>query len=271
MLSLNASGFACSFNEANIENLRHDKGGKKEFTNKRSRKGVFYNVLSCLHHTDPIKTFWTFTVAELQDNYPVTDRQISKAFGTLLNGLSKRYARKQANGLKNYVWVSEAQERGNIHFHLVTSTKFIDVQFVQNWWNKLLNQESKNSVHVDPVDQQNIRNVSAYFAKYMSKNHFNENEVTSLKSRVIYARSFGYSKNFPIVDKISVNPKELLEIFPDLQDKKVTKEIYDGVAVDYYFLDSRKVFEFMAEKEREREAVLMGLSKSTQLGHEFEY
>jgi len=267
MLSLNASGFACSFDERNIENLRHDLGGKKEFGNNRSRKGTFYNVLSCLHHFEPIRTFWTFTVHELQENYPITDRQISKQFGVLLNGLSKRHARKQANGLKNYVWVSEAQERGNIHFHLVTSTKFIEVKFVQDWWNKLLNQDSKNSVHVDPVDEQNIRNVSAYFAKYMSKNHTIENEVTSLKNRVIFARSFGYSKNFPIVEKMSVNPYELLRMFPDMQEKKVTKEITSDISVDYYFFDSKTVYNFMMEKEKERErmADALGLSKSTQL------
>ena len=267
MISLNASGFACSFDEKNIENLRHDKGGKKEFGNNRSRKGTFYNVLSCLHHFEPIRTFWTFTVAELQQNYPITDREISKQFGVLLNGLSKRHARKQANGLKNYVWVSEAQERGNIHFHLVTSTKFIEVKFVQDWWNKLLNQDSKNSVHVDPVDEQNIQNVSAYFAKYMSKNHTIEGEVTTLKNRVIFARSFGYSKNFPIVEKMSVNPYELLRIFPDMQEKKVTKEITSDISVDYYFFDSKTVYEFMMDKEKERERIAesMGLSKSTQL------
>ncbi len=216
MLSLNASGFACSFDERNIENLRHDLGGKKEFGNNRSRKGTFYNVLSCLHHWEPIRTFWTFTVPELQENFPITDREISKKFGVLLNGLSKRYARKQANGLKNYVWVSEAQERGNIHFHLVTSTKFIEVKFVQDWWNKLLNQDSKN---------------------------------------------------FPIVEKMSVNPYELLRIFPDMQEKKVTKEITSDISVDYYFFDSKTVYEFMMEKEKERErmADALGLSKSTQV------
>ena len=264
MLSLNASGFACSFDEKNIENLMHDKGGKKEFTNKRSRKGVFYNVLSCLHHYDPIKAFWTFTVPDLQTDYQNTDRFYTKQFGTLLRGLKTRYERGNPNGLKNYVWVSEAQERGNIHFHLVTSTKFINVVEIQTWWNKLIKQNSKNSVHVDPVDEQNIRNVSAYFAKYMSKNHSNDLEV-SLKQRVIFARAFGYSKNFPIYDKISLNPYELLKIFPDMQEKKVTKEINSEFSVDYYFFDSRKIYELMREKEREREAVLMGLSKSTQI------
>ena len=251
MLSLNASGFACSFDEKNIENLRHDKGGKREFGNKRSRRGTFYNVLSCLHHYDPIKTFWTFTVADLQTDYEKTDREITKQFSKLLEGLSRRFKRNQPNGLKNYVWVSEAQERGNIHFHLVTSSGFINVHEVQEYWNKLIGQNSKNSVHVDKVDQANIRNVSAYFAKYMSKATGATNAESTLKSRVIYAKAFGYSRNFPIIGKMSVHPNELLKIFPEMQEKKVTKQVTPEIGIDYYFFDSKTVFEFMKSKQKQ--------------------
>lgn len=255
MLSLNSSGFACSYNEANLENLRHDNGGKKEFGANRSRRGRFYNVLSCLHFSDPIKTFWTFTVPELQTDYEKTDRFLTKQFSTLLMALRKRYDRGQDNGLKNYCWVSEAQNRGNIHYHMVTSTKYIDVFFIQDFWNRLIGQNSKNSVHVDPVDQSDIKNISAYFAKYMSKRKPEEND---LKSRIIFARSFGYSKNFHIVDKISVKPNELMKIFPDLQEKKVTKKFSEEVEVDYYFLDSKKVYEFMIEKNQEIQKIKDG-------------
>jgi hypothetical protein len=257
MLSLNASGFACSFDEKNIENLRHDKGGKKEFGNNRSRRGRFYNVLSCLHHFDPIRTFWTFTVPDLQSDYEKTDKFITGQFSKLLELLTKRHKRGKQNGLKNYVWVSEAQNRGNIHFHMVTSTSFINVLEVQTEWNKLIRQTSKNSVHVDPVDQNDIKNVSAYFAKYMSKANGKTNAELTLKTRIIFAKSFGYSRNFPIVDKISVHPNEILAIFPDMQAKKITKQITPEIGVDYYFFDSKTTYDFMkvkAEKERERAA-----------------
>jgi len=253
MLSLNSSGFACSYNEANLENLRHDNGGKKEFGANRSRRGRFYNVLSCLHFHDPIKTFWTFTVPELQTDYEQTDRFLTKQFGAVLQALRQRYDRGQPNGLKNYCWVSEAQTRGNIHYHLVTSTKYLDVLYVQDIWNSSIGQHSKNSVHVDPVDESDIKNVSAYFAKYMSKRKPDEQD---LKARVIFARSFGYSKNFPIVDKISVTPKELLKTFPDLQEKKITKKFSEDVEVDYYFLDSKKVYELMIKKTIEIQEIL---------------
>jgi hypothetical protein len=268
MISLNPSGFACSFNEENLDNLVHDQGGKKEFGNKRSRRGRFYNVLSCLNDYDPIKTFWTFTVAEKQANFEDTDREITSKFSALLKNLMRRHARGQPNGLKNYVWVSEAQSRGNIHYHLVTSTKFISVQYVQDLWNELLNQVSKNSVHVDPVEQNDIKNVSAYFAKYMSKN-WESRETECLKNRVIFARSFGYSKNFPIHDKLSIHPYELQKLFPDINKNKVTKEVSPGVFVDYYFFETKKVLDLLREKEAEREATLLGLSKSTQSDQKF--
>ena len=248
MISLNPSGFACSFNEANLENLSHDLGGKKEFTANRSRRGRFYNVLSCLHIQEPIKTFWTFTVAKKQENFEESDPWISAQFQKLLEGLSLRYKRGKPNGLKNFVWVSEAQERGNIHFHLVTSTEFISVNYVQNYWNKLINQESNNSVDVEFIKQNSIRNISGYFAKYMSKSHTRDFEGKGLKGRVIFARSFGYSRNFPILDKIIIHPNRLLKTFPEMEKNKITKKVAEGVEVDYYFLNTEKVMELIKKE-----------------------
>ena len=260
MISLNPSGFACSFNEAALENLSNNNGGKKEFSANRSRRGRFYNVLSCLHYSEPIQTFWTFTIKDLQTNFEVSDRYYSYIFQKLLEGLSKRYKRGSPNGLKNFVWVSEAQERGNIHFHLVTSTKFISVNFVQNYWNKLINQESKNSVDVEFIKENSIRNISGYFAKYMSKSHEKNFEGKGLKGRIIFAKSFGYSRNFPIYDKLIIHPYRLLKFFPDMEEKKITKKISEDVSIDYYFLNTEKVLELLKNS-----AESMGLSKSTHL------
>lgn len=245
MISLNPSGFACSFNEANLDNLTHEMGGKKEFTANRSRRGRFYNVLSCLHVYEPIKTFWTFTVAKKQENFEISDPWISEQFQKLLEGLSRRYKRGKPNGLKNFVWVSEAQERGNLHFHLVTTTNFISVNYVQNYWNKLMEQESKNSVDVEFIKENSIRNISGYFAKYMSKSHDKDFEGKGLKGRVIFARSFGYSRNFPILEKITLHRNDLLLHFPDMEKNKVTKKVSEETTIDYYFLNQEKVIELI--------------------------
>ena len=269
MISLNPSGFACSFNEAALENLSNENGGKKTFSANRSRRGRFYNVLSCLHFSDPIQTFWTFTIKDLQTNYEVSDGLYSAQFQKLLEGLTKRYKRGRPNGLKNFVWVSEAQERGNIHFHLVTSTKFLSVHYVQDYWNKIVGQESKNSVDVEYIKENSIRNISGYFAKYMSKSHDKNFEGKGLKDRVIFCRSFGYSRNFKIFDKLTIHRNELLIEFPELEQNKVVKKISEDISIDYYFLDNKKVMKLIEtemKKQEEREAKereALGLSKST--------
>ena len=255
MISLNPSGFACSFNEANLDNLSHDHGGKKEFSASRSRRGRFYNVLTCLHVNSPIQTFWTFTIADQQKNFQESDGYYSEQFQKLLKGLSLRYKRKQPNGLKDFVWVSEAQERGNIHFHLVTSTNYLDIKYVQDYWNKLVNQVSKNSVDVEYIKENSIRNISGYFAKYMSKSHNRDFEGKGLKSRIIFSRSFGYSRNFPILEKLTIHRNELILNFPDMENNKVTKKISEDQTIDYYFLNTEKVIELIKfEMEKEREA-----------------
>ena len=262
MISLNPSGFACSFNASALDNLQHDNGGKKEFSANRSRRGRFYNVLSCLHFSEPIKTFWTFTIKDQQTNFEVSDGFYSAQFQKLLKGLSLRYKRAKPNGLKNFVWVSEAQERGNIHFHMVTSTNFLSIHYVQDYWNRLIGQESKNSVDVQFVEQKSIRNISGYFAKYMSKSHNKNFESKGLKDRVIFCRSFGYSRNFKIFDKLTIHRNELLLEFPDLEEKKVTKKISEDISIDYYFLNQEKVMDLIKKSDDlKREA--LGLSKST--------
>jgi hypothetical protein len=262
MISLNPSGFACSFDAAAINNLTHDNGGKKEFSANRSRRGRFYNVLSCLHFFEPIKTFWTFTIKDQQSNFEVSDGFYSGQFQKLLKGLSLRYKRGRPNGLKDFVWVSEAQERGNIHFHLVTTTKFLSIHYVQKYWNELVSQQSKNSVDVEFIEQKTIRNISGYFAKYMSKSHDKNFEGKGLKDRIIYCRSFGYSRNFKIFDKLTVHRNELLLHFPDLEEKKVVKKISEDISIDYYFLNNEKVMDLIKKSDDlKREA--LGLSKST--------
>jgi hypothetical protein len=260
MISLNPSGFACSFNESAINNLSNDNGGKKEFSANRSRRGRFYNVLSCLHYNEPIQTFWTFTIKDLQTNFEASDGYYSSQFQKLLEGLTRRYKRGRPNGLKNFVWVSEAQMRGNIHFHLVTSTKFISLNFVQNYWNKLVNQESKNSVDVEFIKESSIRNISGYFAKYMSKSHDLNEQKNGLKGRIIFAKSFGYSRNFKIFDNLKIHRNDLLIEFPELEKTKVVKKISQDISIDYYFLDNKKVMELL-----KNHAETMGLSKSTLL------
>jgi hypothetical protein len=142
----------------------------------------------------------------------------------------------------------------------VTSTNYISVNFVQEYWNKLVNQQSSNSVDVEFIKENSIRNISGYFAKYMSKSHSKDFEGKGLKGRVIFSKSFGYSRNFPIYDKLIIHPYRLQKDFPDMEKNKVTKKISDEVSIDYYFLNTEKVLELL-----KKSAESMGLSKSTHL------
>jgi hypothetical protein len=94
----------------------------------------------------------------------------------------------------------------------------------------------------------------------MSKSHGKNFEGKGLKDRVIFCRSFGYSKNFEIYDKIIIHPYRLQKHFPEMEKNKVTKKISEEVSIDYYFLNTEKVLELLRNH-----AETMGLSKWTQL------
>ena len=138
----------------------------------------------------------------------------------------------------------------------------LSINSVQNYWNLLVGQESKNSVDVEFIEQKSIQNISGYFAKYMSKSHDKNFEGKGLKDRVIFCRSFGYSRNFKIFDKMTIHRNELLIEFPELEEKKVLKKISEDISIDYYFLENKKVMDLIKiADDLKREA--LGLSKST--------
>ena len=96
----------------------------------------------------------------------------------------------------------------------------------------------------------------------MTKSHDKNFESKGLKDRVIFCRSFGYSRNFKIFDKLTIHRNELLLQFPDLEEKKVTKKISEDISIDYYFLNQEKVMDLIKKSDDlKREA--LGLSKST--------
>jgi hypothetical protein len=94
----------------------------------------------------------------------------------------------------------------------------------------------------------------------MSKSHSKDFEGKGLKGRVIFSKSFGYSRNFTIYDKLIIHPYRLQRDFPDMEKNKVTKKISEDVSIDYYFLNTEKVLELLKNS-----AESLGLSKSTHL------
>lgn len=117
--------------------------------------------------------FITFTLPAAQGTN--TDKTIKKSLDLWI----KRAKRK--HGLRSYVWRAEVQGNGNIHFHMITDT-FIRWDHIRNDWNSCLNKSglidafaakhghrNPNSTDVHAIKK--IKNLSAYFVKYMSKDH----------------------------------------------------------------------------------------------------
>jgi len=82
--------------------------------------------------------------------------------------------------MKSYVWKAEAQENGNIHFH-ITSNRYIDYQRLRDIWNNIqekhgyIDQYFATNGHKDPNSTdihsiRKVRNLAAYLATYMTKN-----------------------------------------------------------------------------------------------------
>lgn len=86
---------------------------------------------------------------------------------------------KQFYNVKNYVWKSEYQKNGNIHFHILTD-KFIPWSELQNRWNRIQNKlgyvdriefipKKKQPNSTDVHSLQKIANIASYCTKYMVK------------------------------------------------------------------------------------------------------
>lgn len=117
--------------------------------------------------------FITFTLPAPQGAN--TDKEIKR----YLDNWIKRAKRKHK--LRSYVWRAEVQGNGNIHFHMITDT-YIRWDHIRNDWNSCLQpsglidafktkhgHSNPNSTDVHAI--KNIKNLSAYFVKYMSKDH----------------------------------------------------------------------------------------------------
>jgi hypothetical protein len=117
-----------------------------------------------------------------------SDKDIKK---TLLNQFLIEAKKKWK--IEHYVWKSERQQNGNIHFHILTD-RFIPWLELRNTWNRIQNKlgyvdnyekkyhkKSPNSTDIHSLN--NIQNISAYMIKYMIKDQLKKRERVSSKER----------------------------------------------------------------------------------------
>ena len=115
--------------------------------------------------------FWTLTLSAPQDF--MKDSDIKKL---LLEPFLRIMRRK---GLRNYIWKSELQKNGNLHFHLLTDF-FLPYTIIRDCWNncqakldfiddfeRRFGHRNPNSTDVRSV--KSSKGVASYLSKYMLK------------------------------------------------------------------------------------------------------
>ena len=131
-------------------------------------------------------TFCTVTLPKAQAH---TDQELRRrALNGLLQSL-KRYV-----GMKNYIYVSELQKNGNIHFHIIVDVK-VNKWKLRNLWRKqmyllgYLNTYSKHEAGqkyiATQADQINdVTKVGKYISKYMAKTNSVVQQGKKLEGRL---------------------------------------------------------------------------------------
>lgn len=150
-------------------------------TEKRIRKAIdiflqltpnrrIWNPVANVHH-DFRLGFVTLTVSDTAKNLTAKE-----GYSELLAPWL-RWAKGQ--GVKNYIWKAELQQRGQLHYH-VTIDEFVHWEKIRNQWNRyqkkagLLEGFAKRYRHFNPNSTdvhavRNIKNFEAYLSKYLAK------------------------------------------------------------------------------------------------------
>lgn len=157
----------------------------------------------------------------------LTDHQFKNK---LLRSWIKRMS--YSHGLRNYVWKVETQANGNIHAH-ITSDCFIHHREIRDAWNSILiknglmkgfadkhNHSNPNSTDVKSV--KNVKSLSAYLAKYFSKDDDDRRKVSGR----LWASSYSLSDRN--VCNIVVPPDDDSNIIRPLIDCSAEHFVVEG-------------------------------------------
>lgn len=191
---------------------------------------------------DSLISFITLTLSSSQGD--ITDNEIKRE---LLNPFLIWL--KQSKNVSTFIWKAEAQNNGNIHFHILVN-KFIPWRDVRDKWNELQNkffyidQFEKKHGHRDAnstdihglykdKNDKPIRDIGSYLAKYMSKNE-------ELK-RGINGRLWGRSDNLLNIEFFKTVDDGLIDNFYQYLIKKDAKR-YKG---DFFLLIKADIFKEM--------------------------
>lgn len=150
---------------------------------------------------------------------------------------------RRAFGPLPYIWVAERQQRGAIHFHILT-TQYISRKELARHWNEIVqNWQSKSGYNVQEVQPNviGVRDAGRYMAKYMAKG--GDEFLGNLYGMSNAARELMH----PVEQKVIEIPNtvfgnEIEEIGRELQDQ----------GEDVYFIRTEEVNEETGEIEEGR-------------------
>lgn len=124
---------------------------------------------------------------------------------------------RKYHNVKNYVWKAEAQENGNLHYHIAIDTP-VDYDKLRDRWNRITNKlgyvdrfEEKNK-HRNPNSTdihkiKDVKNVGAYISEYMAKKEGRRN---------LCGKNWGCSQTISRCESIKI-----------VEDSYVEKELND--------------------------------------------
>lgn len=173
--------------------------------------------------------FWTIT-----DFVNTTHGNMNKALSNYLENLKENY------GLKDYIWTTERQKNGRIHYHLIVQIVQNKINDMQRAWECALNNvcgtniTSKNSLRISTERGSKIQNINRcvnYIAKYIGKGR----ERFDTKA---YAVTQNISKKTKVIE---LTREESEFIIDNFDTKTVVKE-------DYFTIKQLTIFNEMCNK-----------------------
>lgn len=171
--------------------------------------------------------FFTLTLSAKQMH---TDKFIKSE---MLDPLLKRL--RDGHGMKAYLWRAEAQENGNIHFHILTNV-YCHHKELRHYWNKIQATHGyikayseANSGKTDPNSTDvhatyKVRNLGGYLTKYMAKESPGQREIDGRQ----WFLSQSLSKIKPIIRQ-----GEVSDYAPSLKAANIELIDYDYVQMAF--------------------------------------
>lgn len=154
----------------------------------------------------------------------------------------------------NYLWRAESQRNGNIHFHIVTDV-FIPWRVLRTDWNRIqeklgycsaftekTGKHDPNSTDVHAINQ--VKNLSAYLAKYCTKNAKGYVVMASMASVQPFRPPFFLNYVHPVLKAKATFYRQIKGKLWGLSQslsklKSATKEVANRIEEEIEFLKNR--------------------------------